>query len=109
MSNIKVPKSKKELFLIIDSHFSNKERKELVKSKDLSDFHFALGTWIRNRFVYPIGNEVYSLLHPENKGVGLFVPVADVFSQEILEEYQKYLKKRKQTICLNSFSVELEI
>lgn len=94
MSNITVPKSKKELFQIIDSHLSNDERKELAKSIDLSDYHFGLGTWIRNRFVYPIGHEVYSLLHPEDKGAGLFVPEADVFSQEILEEYQKYLNKR---------------
>lgn len=91
MSDIKVPKSKKELFQIIDRHVSSDERKELAKSIDLSDFHFGLGTWIRNRFVYPIGHEVYSLLHPEDTGAGLFVP--DVFSQEILEEYQKYLQK----------------
>lgn len=94
MSDIKVPKSKKELFQIIDRHVSSDERKELAKSIDLSDYHFGLGTWIRNRFVYPMRHQVYSLFNPEDTGAGLFVPDADVFSQEILEEYQKYLNKR---------------
>lgn len=84
---MKMPSTKEELFKMIDRHLKVADRKELALADNLSDYHFCLGMWIRNRFIYPSNGEVYKLISP-----GLFVPVADVASEEILEEYQKYLQ-----------------
>ncbi len=84
---MKMPTTKEELFKMIDRHLKVADRKELALVKDLCVYHFGLGLWIRNRFLYPSNGEVYKLISSD-----MFAPVADIASGEILEEYQKYLQ-----------------
>ncbi len=93
MANYKVPQSKEELFKMIDRHLGPSGRKELLEAEDLTDFHFGLGTWIRNRFVYPMGEDVYRLLHEGDEFI--FVPLGDMMSEEILEAYKAYLIEKQ--------------
>lgn len=91
MMELIMPKSKDELFKMIDRHVKVADRKELALAEDLSAYHFGLGLWIRNRFVYPSNGEVGRLLVEDGMS---FTAVADVVSDDILKAYQAYLYKR---------------
>ena len=47
----KIPKTKNEAFAQLDAILSEKEKSELVKS-DSIEYHFSLGMWIRNNWIY---------------------------------------------------------
>ena len=47
----KIPKTKNEAFAQLDAILSEKEKSELVKS-DAIKYHFSLGMWIRNNWIY---------------------------------------------------------
>lgn len=92
MKEMMMPKSKEELFKMIGRHVRVAQRKELAFAEDLSEYHWGLELWIRNRFVYPSHGEVGRLLDRD----GVYEP-ADAVSEEILRAYQKYLYKRYDT------------
>ncbi len=92
MAKGRIPTTKDELFKMIDRHLKVTGRKEIALADNLSEYHFGLGTWIRNSFVYPSNGEVYKLISSD-----VLIPVADVVSSFILEEYQKYLQNKYDT------------
>ena len=47
----KIPHTKQEAFAQLDAMLSEKEKNELVKS-DSIEYHFSLGMWIRNNWIY---------------------------------------------------------
>ena len=47
----KIPQTKNEAFAQLDAMLSNEEKSELVKS-DPIEYHFSLGMWIRNNWIY---------------------------------------------------------
>ena len=88
------PKTKKECFAQLDEMLSETVKKAIVEAEDLFEFHFTLGLWIRNNWLYDRSEgELESL----SKAFGVDVPYfeADDLSSEILEAYQKYLKKKQ--------------
>jgi hypothetical protein len=49
--NIKIPQTKQEAFAQLDVLLSEKEKKELIIGEAI-EFHFTLGMWIRNNWIY---------------------------------------------------------
>ena len=79
-----LPRNKKECFAQLDEMLSETDKKAIVEAEDLFEFHFTLGLWISEE-------ELESL----SKAFGIDVPyfAADDLSSEILEAYQKHLKR----------------
>ena len=88
------PKTKKEYFAQLDEMLSEAEKKAIVEAEDLFEFHFTLGLWIRNNWLYERNEEELESL---SKAFGVDIPyfAADDLSSEILEAYQKHLRKSK--------------
>ena len=88
------PKKKEECFAQLDEMLSEADKKAIVEAEDLFEFHFTLGLWIRNNWLYDRSEEYLESL---SKAFGIDVPyfAADDFSSEILEAYQKHLRKSK--------------
>lgn len=90
-----VPKTKKDCFAQLDEMLSETDKKAIVKADDIFEFHFTLGLWIRNNWLYDRSEgELESL----SKAFGVDVPYfeADDLSSAILEAYQKHLRKSKK-------------
>ena len=88
------PKTKKECFALLDEMLSEADKKAIVEAEDLFEFHFTLVLWIRNNWLYDRSEEYLESL---SKAFGIDVPyfAADDLSSEILEAYQKHLRKSK--------------
>ena len=50
------PKTKEECFAQLDEMLSEEDKKALMENEDLFDYHFTLGLWIRNNWIYPMGD-----------------------------------------------------
>ena len=89
----KIPQTKQEAFTQLDEMLSEKEKREMVKS-DSFEYHFSLGMWIRNNWLYDRSEEELESL---SKAFGVDSPffATDDLSSEILEAYKKYLKRNK--------------
>ena len=90
-----LPTSKKECFAQLDKMLSETHKKAIVEAEDIIEFHFTLGLWIRNNWLYDRSEEEVESL---SKAFGVDVPFfeADDLSSAILETYQKYLRKNKR-------------
>ena len=86
------PKTKKECFAQLDEMLSETDKKAIVEAEDLFEFHFTLGLWIRNNWLYERPAEDKESLC-QAFDFPFFEP--DELSSEILEAYQKYLKKKQ--------------
>ena len=86
------PKTKKEWFAQLDEMLSETDKKAIVEAEDLFEFHFTLGLWIRNNWLYERNEEELESL---SKAFGVDLPYfeADDLSSEILEAYKKHLKR----------------
>ena len=89
-----LPSNKKECFAQLDDMLSEADKRAIVEAEDLFEFHFTLGLWIRNNWLYYRSEEELESL---SKAFGIDVPyfAADDLSSEILEAYKKYLKRNK--------------
>lgn len=87
-----VPKTQKECFAQLDKMLSETDKKAIAEAKDIIEFHFTLGLWIRNNWLYDCSEEELESL---SKAFGVDMPFfeADDLSSEILEAYQKHLKR----------------
>lgn len=94
MKELALPKSKEELFKMIDRHLRVAARKELAFATSLSEYHFGLGMWVRNRFVYPSNGEVARLLTGDGSRPS---GSADDVSEDILWAYWNYLSVKYDT------------
>ena len=50
----RIPKTKEEGFAQLDAMLSDEEKKELMNCEDTFVYHFTLGMWIRNNWLYPL-------------------------------------------------------
>ena len=87
-----LPSNKKECFAQLDEMLREADKKAIVEAEDLFEFHFTLGLWIRNNWLYERNEEELESL---SKAFGVDIPyfAADDLSSEILEAYQKHLKR----------------
>lgn len=88
-----LPSNKKECFAQLDEMLRETDKKAIVEAEDLFEFHFTLGLWILNNWLYDRNEEELESL---SKAFGIDVPyfAADYLSSEILEAYQKHLKRK---------------
>ncbi len=87
-----LPNNKKECLAQLDEMLREADKKAIVEAEDLFEFHFTLGLWIRNNWLYDRSEEELESL---SKAFGVDMPyfAADDLSSEILEAYQKHLKR----------------
>ena len=87
------PKTKKECFAQLDEMLSETDKKAIAEAKDIIEFHFTLGLWIRNNWLYDRSEEELESL---GKAFGVEMPFfeADDLSSEILEAYKRHLKRK---------------
>ena len=90
--DIKIPKTKNEAFAQLDAILSEEEKSELVKS-DPFEYHFSLGLWIRNNWIYQQEEEDVKRLAKAFRTEMLFFE-ADDLSMKIIEYYQRYLIRK---------------
>ena len=86
------PKTAEEAWKRLDKRLSEEEKKAIREAENMSEFHFSLGMWIRNYWIYTGEREnLDSLL--KDLGAPEFL-VGDMASSAILEAYQKHLRKK---------------
>ena len=89
----KIPHTKEEAFAQLDELLSEKDKNELVIG-DAIEFHFSLGMWIRNNWVYEQDEvDVTRLAKAFRMDYIVFDP--DSLSGKIIESYQRYLKRKR--------------
>ena len=88
----KIPHTKNEAFAQLDAMLSEKEKSELAKS-DPIEYHFTLGMWIRNNWIYEQDGEDVKRLAKAFRTEMPFLE-ADDLSMKIIEYYQRYLKRK---------------
>ena len=88
------PKTKKECFAQLDEMLSEADKKAILEAEDIFEFHFTLGLWIRNNWLYERSEEELESL---SKAFRVNVPFfeADELSSAILEAYKKHLKRKQ--------------
>lgn len=103
------PKTAAEAFKRLDKRLSNEDKKGLVEAENLIDYHFGLGSWIRNYWIYTGEKEnLVSLLKDLGEKVPEFddddsneinAPIIfmqpDDISMLIIEAYQKHLRGKR--------------
>ena len=90
----KCPKNEKECFDQLDEMLSETDKQAIIEAKDIIEFHFTLGLWIRNNWLYDCSEEEQESLC---KAFVVDVPFfeADELSSAILEAYKKHVKRKK--------------
>ena len=95
----KIPQTKEECFALLDEMLSEEDKNELKNSEDTVDYHFTLGMWIRNNWIYPLDNdEVESFMKmfmdESELPYGIFFFHPDDYSSTIIDKYVEYLKNK---------------
>ena len=92
MMETKIPQTKQEAFAQLDAMLSEEDMSELAKG-DAIEYHFSLGLWIRNNWIYGQEEEDVKRLAKAFRTEMLFFE-ADSLSEKIIEYYQRYLKRK---------------
>ena len=87
------PKTAAEAWKRLDKRLSEEDKKAIREAEDMVDFHFSLGMWIRNYWIYTGERENLESLMKE-LGEPEFL-MGDMASSAILEAYQKHLRIKK--------------
>jgi hypothetical protein len=96
------PKTAEEAWKRLDKRLSEEEKKANREAEDMVDFHFSLGMWIRNNWIYTGEKEnldslmidlAVAAVAGEGENRFVFYPVGDMASSAILDAYQKHLKE----------------
>ena len=88
----KIPQTKNEAFAQLDAMLSE-EDKNAIMNGDPIEFHFTLGMWIRNNWIYEQEAEDVKRLAKAFRTEMLFFEAGDL-SMKIIEYYQRYLKRK---------------
>ena len=87
----KCPKTAAEAWKRLDKRLSEEDKKAIREADGTFEFHFSLGMWIRNYWIYAGEREnLDSLL--KDLGAPEFL-VGDMASSAILEAHQKHLRE----------------
>ena len=85
------PLTKEIAFARLDKRLSEEDKKAILKARDMIEFHFSLGMWIRNTWIYGNEEERVEAL-AKDLGEDLWFS-ADDLSSAILDGYKKHLRK----------------
>ena len=86
------PKTAAEAWKRLDKRLSEEDKKAIREAEDMVDFHFSLGMWIRNYWIYTGERENLESLMKE-LGEPEFL-MGDMASSVILDAHQKHLRKK---------------
>ena len=86
------PLTKRIAYARLDKRLSEEDKKAILKASDMIEFHFSLGMWIRNTWIYGNEKERVEAL-AKDLGEDLWFSPDDL-SSTILDGYKKYLKKK---------------
>ena len=86
------PKTAAEAWKRLDKRLSEEEKKAIREAENMSEFHFSLGMWIRNYWIYTGERENLESLM-KDLGEPEFL-MGDMASSVILDAYQKHLRKK---------------
>ena len=89
------PRTKKECFAQLDEMLSETDKQAIIEAKDFIGFHYTLGLWIRNNWLYPQSLEETEELLKDFGEDPLFCHPDDQ-SSIILKAYRKYLKRKNK-------------
>ena len=89
-----IPYSKKDAYAKLDAMLSD-EDKEIMKTGDAIEFHFSLGMWIRNNWIYEQDEEYVKLLAEMFGDDSPFFEPDDL-SGRIIASYQRHLRGMKK-------------
>jgi hypothetical protein len=91
----KIPQTKQEAFDQLDQMLTKEEKEKMISAGDSIDYHFTLGLWIRNNWIYEQSEEdVNRLAKAFRTNYIVFDP--DSLSEKLIESYQKYLKRKNK-------------
>ena len=82
-----LPSNKKECFAQLDEMLSETDKKAIVEAKDIIEFHFTLGLWIRNNWLYDRSEEELDSL---SKAFRVNVPYFE--ADKLSSAYWKHIK-----------------
>ena len=85
------PLTKEIAFARLDKRLSEVDKKAILKSRDMIEFHFTLGMLIRNTWIYGNEEERVETL-AKDLGEEIFWD-ADSISSALLDSYKKHLKQ----------------
>ena len=86
------PLTKEIAYARLDKRLSEEDKNAILKASDMIEFHFSLGMWIRNTWIY--GNEE-ERVEALAKDLGEVIYwQADDLSSALLDGYKKHLKKK---------------
>ena len=88
----KIPQTKNEAFAQLDAMLSEEDKSAIMNGNPF-EFHFSLGIWIRNNWIYGREEEDVKRLAKAFRTEMLFFE-ADDLSMKIIEYYQRYLKRK---------------
>ena len=89
----RIPQAKQEAFTQLNEMLSEEDKNELVKG-DAIEFHFSLGMWIRNNWIYEQNEEDVNRLAKAFSTDSILFDL-DSLSEKIIESYQRYLKRKR--------------
>ena len=97
------PKTAEEAWKRLDKRLSEEDKKAIIEAEGMWEFHFTLGMWIRNNWIYggeednlkSLMKELGAPVFKINDFEEVLIPSADMASSDILEAYKKHLKKEK--------------
>lgn len=90
-----IPKTKKECFAQLDEMLGEEDKQAIIETKDVDEFHFTIGLWIRNNWLYSQSQEEVEELLKDFGEDSMFIH-PDSQSSIILKAYRKYLKHKKK-------------
>ena len=95
----KIPKTKEECFAQLDAMLSDEDKNELKNSEDVVRFHFSLGMWIRNNWIYPLKEDeqetfMKMFIDDDRFQNRFFLIHPDSYSSMIIEKYIEYLREK---------------
>ena len=102
-----IPYKKKDAFAKLDAILSEEDKEKMTKG-DSCEFHFSLGMWIRNNWIYEQDEEYVKHLAEMFGDDSLFFQPDDL-SDKIIRSYQRHLRgiKRKKVRKVALFTVKV--
>lgn len=91
----KIPQTKQEAFDQLDRMLTKEEMEKMMSVGDTIEYHFTLGLWIRNNWIYEQDEEDVNRLAKAFR-IEFIVFDSDSLSEKIIESYQKYLKRKNK-------------
>lgn len=91
----KKPQTKQEVFDQLDQMLSKEEKEKMISADDSINYHFTLGLWIRNNWIYEQSEEDVHRLAKAFKYEMWFIE-PDSLSGKIIDSYIEYLKRKNK-------------